>query len=99
MILFGIFIYRCIKQFPILLVLIFCTAALSPRVFIEQETLEETVELETEVMLFKKVLAQNSHIRTYHTNKQPTVDEEFISDAICSTKKEFLLNYSLTYYC
>ena len=99
MILFGIIIYRCIKQFPILLVFIFCTAAISPRVFIEQETLEETVELETEVMLFSKTLNQKLHTRTYHTDKQPSVSEELIPDTIHSTKKEFLLNCSLTYYC
>ena len=98
MILFALFIYRCIKRFPFLLVIIFCTATLSPRVFIEQDVLEEVVELESEKMDFHtNVIVAFHETPLLKTGPYKLFNKTLTIETIYLNRKSYLVNCSLKY--
>ncbi len=78
--------------------MIFCVATLGPRVFVEIQTLEEVVELETETMDVYAQKVEISFVKRYAKLAPYVVKKSFITNPICTVRKEYLHNCSLTYY-
>lgn len=98
MILFGIILFKCIKRFPILLVFFFCSSSLTIEGLTEVETIETTVDTETEEFVSNQIIFRSAFLKaTTVNNFNPNIDAQFEGTSTQQTKKEYLLNCSLRY--
>ena len=98
MIIFGLLLYRCIKRFPLLLVIIFSAYTFTSEIFAEDDNHQKKVEVNREYLVVLYELFQfktnNTAYKLRHLVKEKT---SILTTTL--TQKKYLINCSLKHYC